>query len=133
MIESNSWTGKNAFWYLLNSKRVGWSDLGRRGLSEGVGNCLKYLKRQWSRKERRGNKDFKKGGGESSIKGWDPLRNYDILILDLKSDSHLPKIFFIICFNDSLSKMMKTVFYFILKALFVLKIFRFLSWLFGHV
>ena len=28
---------------------------------------------------------------------------------------------------------MKNAFYFILKALFVLKIFRFLSWLFGHV
>ena len=29
-------------------------------------------------------------------------------------------------------KMMKNSFYFILKALFVLKIFKFLSWLFGH-
>ena len=38
-----------------------------------------------------------------------------------------------ICFNDSPSKMMKNVFYFILKALFVLKIFKFLYWLFGHV
>ena len=38
-----------------------------------------------------------------------------------------------ICFNDSPSKMMKNAFYFILKALFVLKIFRFLSWPFGHV
>ena len=38
----------------------------------------------------------------------------------LKSDSHLPKKFFI-CFNDSPSKMIKNVFYFILKALFVLK------------
>ena len=28
---------------------------------------------------------------------------------------------------------MKNVFYFILKALFVLKVFKFLSWLFGHV
>ena len=35
------------------------------------------------------------------------------------------KIF--ICFNDSPSKMMKNAFYFILKALFVLKIFKFLS------
>ena len=26
------------------------------------GNCLKHLKRGWNRKERRGNKDFKKGG-----------------------------------------------------------------------
>ena len=30
-------------------------------------------------------------------------------------------------------KMMKNVFYFTLKALFVLKIFKFLSWPFGHV
>ena len=45
----------------------------------------------------------------------------------LKSHSHIPKIFFSICFNDSPSKMMKNVFYFILKALFVLKIFKFLS------
>ena len=37
------------------------------------------------------------------------------------------------CFNDSPSKLMKNAFYFILKALFVLKIFKFLSWLFGHV
>ena len=28
---------------------------------------------------------------------------------------------------------MRNIFYFILKALFVLKIFKFLSWLFGHV
>ena len=35
------------------------------------------------------------------------------------------KVFFI-CFNDSPSKMMKTAFYFILKALFLLKIFKFL-------
>ena len=33
----------------------------------------------------------------------------------------------IICFNHSPSKMMKNAFYFILKALFVLKIFKFLS------
>ena len=30
-------------------------------------------------------------------------------------------------------KMMKNAFYFILKALFVCKIFKFLSWLFGHI
>ena len=40
---------------------------------------------------------------------------------------------FFICFNDIPSKMMKNAFYFILKAFFVLKIFQFLSWLFGHV
>ena len=42
----------------------------------------------------------------------------------LKSDSHLPKENFFICFNDSPSKIMKNIFYFILKALFVLKIFK---------
>ena len=44
----------------------------------------------------------------------------------LKSDSHLPKIF-LICFNYSLSKLMKNAFYFILKALVVLKVFKFLG------
>ena len=38
-----------------------------------------------------------------------------------------PKFCFFICFNDSPSKMMKNALYFILKALFVLKIFKFLS------
>ena len=53
--------------------------------------------------------------------------------MSLKSDSHLPKKTFFIWFNDSPSKMMKNAFYFISKALFVLKIFKFFSWLFGHV
>ena len=30
-------------------------------MHEVGGNCLKYLKRGWNRKEGRGNKDFKKG------------------------------------------------------------------------
>ena len=51
----------------------------------------------------------------------------------LKSDSPPPKKFVIICFNDSPSKMMKKAFYFILKAHFFLKIFKFLSWHFEHV
>ena len=34
---------------------------------------------------------------------------------------------------ESSLKMMKNAFYFTSKALFVLKIFKFLSWLFGHV
>ena len=42
------------------------------------------------------------------------------------------KIVFIY-FNDSPLKIIRKAFYFILKALFVLKIFKFLSWLFGHV
>ena len=43
------------------------------------------------------------------------------------------KINCFICFNDSPSKMMTNAFYFILKALFALKIFKFLCWIFGHV
>ena len=39
----------------------------------------------------------------------------------------------VICLTESPLKMMKNTFYFILKALFVLKIFKFLSGLFGHV
>ena len=35
--------------------------------------------------------------------------------------------------TESSLKMMKNAFYFTLKALFVLKIFKFLSWFFGHV
>ena len=51
----------------------------------------------------------------------------------LKSDSHLPKKICVICLIESPLKLMKNAFYFILKALFVLKIFKFLSRLFGHV
>ena len=51
---------------------------------------------------------------------------------DIKVDSHLKKN---LCFYliESPLKMMKNAFYFILKALFVLKIFKFLSRPFGHV
>ena len=38
-------------------------------MREGGGNCLKYLKRGWNRKEGRGNKDFKKGGQAGSRGG----------------------------------------------------------------
>ena len=48
---------------------------------------------------------------------------------DLKTDSHHPNKIMFICFNESPLKIMKTAFYFILKALFVLKIFFFWSWL----
>ena len=39
----------------------------------------------------------------------------------------------VICLIESPLKMMKNAFYFILKALFVLKLFKFLLRLFGHV
>ena len=56
-------------------------------------------------------------------------RTYSIITNkdNLKSDSHLPKKTLFICFNDGPSKMMKNAFYFILKALSVLKLFKFLS------
>ena len=51
---------------------------------------------------------------------------------NMKSNSHLPKKI-IICFNERLLKMLKNVFYLTLKALFVFKMFKFLSWYFDHV
>ena len=75
---------KSPFWYLFKPEKGGWLDQGRRGLHEGGGNCLKYLKRGWNRKEGRRNKDFKDGeqtgsrGGWGALKreGWNPLTNY---------------------------------------------------------
>ena len=54
---------------------------------------------------------------------------HGILQDDLKTDSHHPNKIIFICFNESLLKIMKTAFYFILKAVFVFKIFFFWSWL----
>ena len=53
----------------------------------------------------------------------------------VKSDSHLSKKKkrSFICFSESPLKMIKNAFYFILKALFVTKIFKFLCWFFGQV
>ena len=39
----------------------------------------------------------------------------------------------VIYFNESPLKIMRNTFYFISKALIVLNIFKFLSWIFGHV
>ena len=40
------------------------------GVELGWGNCLKYLKWGWDRRERRGNKDLKKlGGGQAGSRG----------------------------------------------------------------
>ena len=52
--------------------------------------------------------------------------------VELKSDSHLPKkivlfVLFVIWVGESFLKIMKNAFYFMLKALFVLKIFKLLS------
>ena len=62
----------------------------------------------------------------------DPILNF-LSLTCLKSDSHLSKKKSYICFTESPLKIMKNAFHLILKALFVLKIFKFLSWLFGHV
>ena len=51
----------------------------------------------------------------------------------LKSNPYFPKKIIFICFNENPLKMMKNAFYVILKALFVIKIFQFLSQPFGHV
>ena len=67
------------------------------------------------------------GKVNSSFKKRNHLRK---LTANLKLDCNPQKN---ICFNDSPSKMMKNAFYFILKALFVLKIFKLLSWLFRYV
>ena len=51
-------------------------------LGDGVGNCLKYLKREWKSKEGKENKDFEKGGQAGSRggclkrEGWNTLTNY---------------------------------------------------------
>ena len=55
-----------------------------------------------------------------------------VKIVSLKSDSHLPnKMCFLLHWKPF--KYEKNAFYFILKALFFLKVFKFLSWLFGQV
>ena len=53
--------------------------------------------------------------------------------MNLKSDSHLPKQICDTCFIESPLKMMKNAFYFTLKAPFILKVFKFLSWSFSYV
>ena len=45
----------------------------------------------------------------------------------LKSGSQLPKKKYFICLDENPSKMIKNAFYFNLKALFVLKMVKFLS------
>ena len=51
----------------------------------------------------------------------------------LKSGCHLPKKTSVICLIETPLQIIKNALYFILKALFVLKIFKFLSRLFDHV
>ena len=75
---------------MFKPRKVGWSHEGSRGLNEGGGKHLEYLKRGWNRKEGRGNKDFKNGrqaGSRSwSLKkgrgGWNPVTNCDHYIVN---------------------------------------------------
>ena len=49
-------------------KQLNWLvGLGQEGFAWGWGNCLKYLKRGWNRKEGRKNKDFEKGRASQGI------------------------------------------------------------------
>ena len=43
--------------------------MGRKGLCEGGGDCLKYLKREWNRKDGRKTKILKRGGQARSMSG----------------------------------------------------------------
>ena len=58
-------------------------------MHEGRGNCLKYLKRGWNRKEGRRNKDFKKGDklgqGVGALRRWGLERPYklQLYLIDL--------------------------------------------------
>ena len=56
------------------------------------------------------------------------FRSIHFISISVKVGLSLSKIKFFICFNDSPSKTMKNAFYFILKVIFILKIFKFLSW-----
>ena len=58
---------------MFKLRKVGWSYLGRKGLREGGGNCLKYLKRGWNEKEGREDRGETKvstrGGGQAGSRG----------------------------------------------------------------
>ena len=65
---------------------------------------------------------------------WHILRSYRFVAeVTFKVGLSPSKNFFVICSTESPLKMTKNAFYFILIALFVLKIFKFLSRLFDHV
>ena len=103
-------------------------------MHEGGANCLKYLKRRCNRKEGRGNKDIKKKGGQDGSKsgcvkkgGLEPP--YELWLLSLQNEVGLSpfKKFVLFVSMKIVLKTMKSAFYFILKALLTLKIFKFLS------
>ena len=61
-----------------------------------------------------------------------PLYSAELYDSTLKVNSALSGLRQVLTIESPL-KMIKSAFYFISKALFGLKIFKFLSWLFGHV
>ena len=73
----------------------------------GWGDCLKYLKRGWNRKEGRGSKDFKKGGGGKlgqgvgalKRRGWNPPTNYELFIEKCPSGTQHFTAFLQDCYN----------------------------------
>ena len=62
-----------------------------------------------------------------------PLSCFQCFLDFLKSNSYLPKKVPFTCSRESPLKMMTNAFYLILEALFVLKISKFLSGLYGNV
>ena len=71
---------------------------------------------------------FLKDSSDSSWQKYRKQRNKCVKVGLLPS-----KNFYYYLLQRLFASVMKNAFYFILKALFVLKIFKFLSWLFGHV
>ena len=71
-------TGKFDLLIFVSTKKVWLVSLGQEGFAQGWGNCLKYLKRGWNRKEGKGHKDFKKSSRGRCLKkgGWNHLTNY---------------------------------------------------------
>ena len=57
---------------IVKPRKVGWSDKGRKGLRESEGNLVKYLKKEWNRKEGRGKNILKMGGEAYWVKRWVP-------------------------------------------------------------
>ena len=67
MIENDISTGKITLLIFVRTKEGWLVGLGQEGVERGWRDCLKYLKREWNRKEGKGNKDFKKRGGGGKL------------------------------------------------------------------
>ena len=61
-MKNEIWTGKTTLLMFVETKEGWLVRLGQERVVWGWGNCLKYPKRGWNRKDRRANKDFKKKG-----------------------------------------------------------------------